>query len=454
MIIPMVYDFSVNFGRCFSIFAPAILASIFLGGLMILSCRTNEKLSMPKNDLFLLVVSMWICTAIVCAFPFYVYPGIKLKFMSALFEAVSGVTTTGATVYQDVEILPKALNLWRFILHFIGGVGIVAIGIVVLPIMRIGGMQLFQTENSDKSQKFFPRASQTIRFFIGLYILLIGIFVLWFRFAGMTLFDAVCHGISVISTGGFSTRNAGLIFFSSDNIKIIASIGMLIGGFTFLEIAQCFQNGIKTFLLNKQTVGYLKLITLFVIFPIIFTMILDKEHVTFHKIASHVFTTISAITTTGLDLSNNFMPSDLILIILAIIGGCSGSTTGGIKIFRIQILLIILTNYIKKLIYPYDVSVPKYQTQRVSNELSSSVISFLVALVLTFLFSTLLLEMYLNIGFTETACVVSSCLFNWGIPISDVQLPAVAKLILILDMIAGRLEVVPLFIILVRFVKK
>ena len=450
----MVYDFSVNLGRCFSIFAPAILASIFLGGLMILSCHTNEKLSLPKNDLFFLVVSMWICTAIVCAFPFYVYPGIKLKFMSALFEAVSGITTTGVTVYQDVEILPKALNLWRFILHFIGGVGIVAIGIVVLPIMRVGGMQLFQTENSDKSQKFFPRASQTIRFFIGLYLLLIGIFVLCFRFAGMSLFDAVCHGISVISTGGFSTRNAGLNFFSSDNIKIIASIGMLVGGFTFLEIAQCFQNGIKTFLLNKQTAGYLKLITLFVIFPIIFTTIIDNEHATFHEIVAHVFSTISAITTTGLDLTNNFMPSNLILIILAIIGGCSGSTTGGIKIFRIQILLIIFTNYIRKLLCPYDVSVPKYQKQRVSNELSSSVISYLVALVLIFLFSTLLLEMYLNIGIAETACVVSSCLFNWGIAISNVQLSALAKLILILDMFAGRLEVVPLFVIFFRCFKK
>ena len=454
MTIPMVYDFSVNFGRCFSIFAPAILASIFLGGLMILSCRTNEKLSLPKNDLFFLVVSMWICTAIVCAFPFYVYPSIKLKFMSALFEAVSGITTTGATVYQNVEILPKALNLWRFILHFIGGVGIVAIGIVVLPIMRIGGMQLFQTENSDKSQKFFPRASQTIRFFIGLYLLLIGIFVMCFRFAGMTLFDAVCHGISVISTGGFSTKNAGLDFFQSNNIKIIASIGMLIGGFTFLEIAKCFQNGVKTFLLNKQTAGYLKLIAVFVFLPIIIAMIIDSEQVSFHEIASHIFTTISAITTTGLDFANNFMPSNLLLIILAIVGGCSGSTTGGIKIFRIQILSTILKIYVKKLLYPYDVSVPKYQQQRVSNDLTNSVISYIVSLVLTFLISSFLLELYLKIGIAEVSYIVSACLFNWGTVISDAQLPSIAKLILSIDMIAGRLEVVPLFAIFHRLFRK
>ncbi len=443
MLIPLVYDFFINFGRCFKIFAPAILASVFLGGLIILSCRTNEKLNIKRTDLSLLVVSIWISSAIVCAFPFYVYPGVNLKFASALFEAVSGITTTGATVYQNVEILPRALNLWRFILHFIGGVGIIAIGIVILPIMKIGGMELFQTENSDKSQKFFPKATQTIGFFIWLYVLLIGTIALCLRLSGMPLFDSVCHGISAISTGGFSTKNSGIEFFNSNQIKLIMSIGMFIGGITFLEIIKCFKNGINSFLRNTQTNGYLKLVFFTIFVPIIVETIVNND-ITFDGITSHIFLTISAITTTGLDFSDGYMHSDTILATLAVIGSCSGSTTAGIKIFRIQILFAILAAHIKKLSHPYDASMPKYQGKRIDENLTHSVIAYILALTLTFVTSCVLLGLTENASFPEAVRHVTSCLFNLGYGQNFAALHIGSKAILILDMIAGRLEILPM----------
>ena len=444
--LPLVYDCIFNNAECFGVFAPSIIANIFLGGLMVLSCRTTNKLFLTSKDTFLLVFTIWISVAIICSFPFYVYSGVKLKFISALFESVSGITTTGATVYQNVEILPRALNLWRFILHFIGGVGIIAIGIIILPVMRIGGMQLFQTENSDKSQKIFPRATQTIKFFIGLYLLLICLFSFCLKISGMSTFDSICHGISAISTGGFSTKNLGIEFFKSTQIKLIMSFGMFIGGITFLEIIKCFKIQIRSFLSSQQVTGYLKLVLFMIFIPIFIALLTGEEHVTLDAIATHVYATISAITTTGLHVTS-FNPSNMLMLLLAITGGCSGSTTGGIKIFRIQILFSVLKNHICKLVRPFDISLPKYQGKKIDDALTKSVITFLLSLIVVFAISCILLEISTNMIFSEITYRVFSCLFNLGCGEHFDVLPTASKIVLICDMIAGRLEVIPAFII-------
>lgn len=444
--LPLMYDCIFNNSECFGIFAPPIIANIFLGGLMVLSCRTSNKLFVTSKDTFLLVVTVWMSTAIICSFPFYVYSGVKLKFISALFESVSGITTTGATVYQDVEVLPRALNLWRFILHFMGGVGIIAIGIIILPVMRIGGMQLFQTENSDKSQKIFPRASQTIKFFIGLYILLICVLAFCLKISGMSTFDSICHGISAISTGGFSTKNLGIDFFNSTQTKLIMSFGMFIGGITFLEIIKCVKIRIRSFLASQQITGYLKLVSFMIFVPIFIALITDGEHITLEAIATHIHATISAITTTGLNYSD-YNPSNMLMLLLAIIGGCSGSTTGGIKIFRIQILYVVLKNHIRKLVRPFDVSFPKYQGKKIDDVLTKSVITFILSLIIVFTVSCILLEICTNMSSTEISYRVFSCLLNLGCGENFAILPTVSKIVLICDMIAGRLEIIPAFII-------
>ena len=447
MTIPMLLDLIFYSENCVRVFVPSIIASIFFGSMMIFSCRVHGRMSYTQKDVFLLVVSMWIATSLICAFPFYVYSGVNLNFMSALFESVSGISTTGASIYHDVEILPKAINLWRFILHFIGGVGIVAIGIIVLPIMRIGGMQLFSIENSDKTQRFFPRASQTIRFFIGIYILLIGVFVIALKLSGMNVFDSICHSISVISTGGFSTKNNGVNFFKSSQIEIVMAIGMFIGGITFLEIVKCFKNGLKSFFSNQQTMGYIKLVGFMIIVPVFLSTINNTESMSLAGIATHTFQIVSAITTTGLDFSRSYLSSNIVLILLAIIGGCSGSTTGGIKIFRIQILFAILKNHIKKLVRPFDVSIPKYQDKKIDDNLTISVVSFLVILAVVFVASVIALEFLTGKNSSESAYATVSCLFNLGYGADFADFSSTSKFVLICDMIIGRLEVIPVFII-------
>lgn len=448
MLVPMIFDLIVHRGKCVEIFTPSILASIFFGGLMIFSCRTNGKLTFSRKDVFLLVVSIWIIASIVCAFPFYVYSGVNIPFTSALFESVSGITVTGSTIYPDVEILPRALNLWRFILHFIGGTGIVAIGIFILPIMRIGGMQLFLTENSDKSQKFLPRASQTVGFFIGIYVALIVMFVIFLKIAGMGFFDSICHSISAISTGGFSTKNIGIEWYKSCKIEFIMSIAMFVGGITFLEIVRCFKNGIKEFFNNQQTLGYLKMVGFMTIVPISIVAMTKNETISLNSIASHIFQVISAITTTGLDCSKSYISSKIILILLAIVGGCSGSTAGGIKIFRIQILYAILKNHMNKMIRPFDVTIPKYQGKKIDNSLIVSVISLIVIFAVVFIFSVAAIELFSGQKTLDCVYSVASCLFNLGYNIEFSEFSSISKFIFIFDMIIGRLEVVPFFIVL------
>lgn len=447
MTIPLVLDLILWSGSSFNIFLSAIIACVFLGGLMIFSCYSKEEISFSKIEIFFLVVSIWCITSIVGAFPFYAYSKIKLSFVSALFESVSGITTTGCSVYPNVEILPRAINLWRFILHFIGGVGIVAIGIFILPIMRIGGMQLFLTENSDKTQKILPRASQIVGFFIGVYTIFIVIFAILLKLSGLTLFDSVCHAISAISTGGFSTKNSGIIGFQNFQTEIIMSLAMFIGGITFLEIVRSFKYGIKTFWNNIQIKTYIKLTIVMTITPILIALLNNKID-SIMDISSYILQTISAITTTGLDYPSKYLHPQLLLILLALIGGCSGSTTSGIKIFRIQILWAVLKNQINKLLKPFDVSVPKYQNKKIDESLLISIASFFFALTIVFVCSVGIIELVTGKNISECVFSVSSCLFNLGYDFNISEFGKVSQIVFLCDMLIGRLEFIPFIVVL------
>ncbi len=452
MTIPLLLDIVLWNGNSKNIFLSAIISCIFFGGLMIFSCRSKEEIAFSKMDIFFLVVSIWFVVSIVAAFPFYAYSEIKLPFISALFESVSGITTTGFSVYQNVEILPRALNLWRFILHFIGGVGIVAIGIFILPAMRIGGMQLFLTENSDKTQKILPRVSQIVGFFIGIYATFIFIFTILLNLSGMSLFDSVCHSISAISTGGFSTRNSGIMAFKKPQIEIIISIAMFIGGLTFLEIVRSLKYGIKTFWNNEQIKTYIKLCVILTAIPILVALANNKIS-SMKDISSFIFQTISAITTSGLGYQSQYIHSQFIFILLAVIGGCSGSTTSGIKIFRIQILWAVLKNQINKLLKPYDISVPKYQNKKIDESLLISIASFFFALAIVFTTSVGIIEFSTGKGIFECVYAVSSCLFNLGYSFNISEFDKVSQIVFLCDMIVGRLEFVP-FIVVLSQIKK
>ena len=463
LLIPLLYDIIANHGKCVNIFLPSIIVCVFIGVSAILSCKEDSFSDLSRHDTFLIVVCFWVIISFFSAFPFYLYKGFKLDFMSALFEATSGITVTGASVYNNIEKLPEALVLWRFILHFIGGVGIVAIGIIAFPMMRIGGMQLFQLESSDKINKLLPRSSQMASFFLLTYTVLIGIIAILLNISGMNGFDSVCHSISAISTGGFSTKNNGLIFYDSKTIKLIMAIGMFIGGITFLEIVRCMKNGFKSFYSNQQTKLYINIVLIVPTLIIIHSFIKDGKNVSIDTVIDHFFEIISFFTSTCLTLSDetSFSPFvKLLCLVAAISGACSGSTSGGLKLFRLQILYSILKNHIKKLLKPINASVHKYQGVKIDDQLIISVVSVIVMFAVTFVVSTFVVCVFGGLDCSVGASSVCSCLFNSGMSMSfftndalDItffDLNSFVKITLITDMLVGRLEIIPVFVILSR----
>lgn len=458
MLIPLVYDIAFCFANNIWIFIPSITICLFFGISTILSCRVSPGFTFSRQDIYLVVVCFWLVIAFFSAFPFYFSQDCKLSFVSALFESTSGITTTGATVYGDVEKIPESLMLWRFILHFIGGVGIVAIAIVALPMMRIGGMQLFQTENSDKSQKILPRVSQIAAFFIFTYVLIIGIFAILLNIYGMTPFDSICHSISAIATGGFSTKNAGIASFDSRKIEFIIGIAMFVGGITFFELVNTFKNGFRSFCKNQQTRLYIKLVCGIVAVFIVVSFIQSEDNISVKNAVSLFFELVSALTTTGFNLTdgsyfNSFFK--IFFFVLPMIGGCSGSTTGGVKLFRLQIMYEVIKTHMKHLINPFSVVVPKYQGSIIQNNVVTSIVTFFVLLVISFILSVFAVCILSQNDIGVCVGAVCACLFNSGFTIDFlttsqmvyVDMNVGVKVVLMFDMLIGRLEVIPMFMI-------
>jgi trk system potassium uptake protein TrkH len=316
--------------------------------------------------------------------------------------------------------------------------------------MRIGGMQLFLTENSDKSQKFLPKSSQIVGFFLGIYIAVIIIFAILLRSAGMGVFDSVCHSVAAISTGGFSTKNVGIDWFDNNQIKLIMSLAMFIGGMTFLEVVKCCKNRGRGFLKTRQTNGYFKIVICTTLVPIIMYTIFKNSTISTKEITDHIFQVISAITTTGYDYHQHCMVPQILLMILAIVGGCSGSTAGGIKIFRIQMIGSILKHHAYNLVKPHSINIPKYRGQKIDESLVISVTSLVVLSIIVFVVSVCALEMVSKIGIMNCSYYVFSCLFNLGCEIDFYSASNIVKFILMCDMITGRLEIIPVIVVLSR----
>jgi trk system potassium uptake protein TrkH len=392
--------------------------------------------------------------------------------MTALFESVSGITVTGATIYSDVESLPEAINLWRFMLHFIGGIGIITIAILVLPTLRVGGMQLFRTENSDKSEKLLPRISQVLAVFSLMCIAFIVYISFLLKMAGMSNFDAICHSISAIMTGGFSTKNNGIAYYDNRLIEFIVAVAMFFGGLTFMEIINCFKNGVKHFYKNQQIRGYIKLFFFSVLTVAFLYFIKNNNGISLKVFIGFVFQVASSITTTGYDLIASNVDSiakgaapcmKFLFIVLLAIGGCSGSTSSGIKIFRLQIIWGILKNHIKKQIKPNHVNTVEYYEQVVDGQVIVSVVSFLSLLAISFFVSTFLICLINQYDISVGLAATFSCIFNSGYPVeflTSLQIPysdmnGLTKLILMIDMLVGRLEFISVFVILsLKFWKK
>ena len=371
---------------------------------------------------------------------------------------MSGITTTGSTIITNLDSTPKAILLWRALLQWLGGIGIIVMAITLMPIMNVGGMQLFKISASHNAEKIFPKSKEISLKLITIYLSLTIICSIFYNIFGMNFFDSVTHSMTTIATGGFSNYNESIGYFDSTLIEFTSIIFIFLGSLPFIAYIKFLNGDKKIFYTDSQIRLFFK-ITLISIIILIFYLILKNGNLDETNIISLSFNVISILTGTGYvteDFSNWGNFSIIFFLVLMFIGGCAGSTTCGIKIFRIQILYQFISNQLKKIVYPRGVFLIKYEKNNIDDKFMSSIISFIYLYIIIFFIITALLSIS-GLDFVTSISGAATSISNVGPGIGEnigpngnfSQLSSSSKWILSLGMIMGRLEI---FAILILFI--
>ena len=453
MLCPMVIDL-LYYNDDWQVFLLTGMLTFFIGLILIFSFNNlNKKIS--AKQAFLLTVISWLVISIFCAIPF-MYSESQLSFTNAFFESISGITTTGATVITGLDSLPKGILLWRSLLQWFGGIGIIVLALLLLPMLQVGGMQIFHLESEDPYEKTFPKISKFVIEVAFLYLVLTLICAVLYFVAGMSGFDAIAHAMTTIATGGFSTYDNSFANFNSNYIQWICVIFMILGSLPFVVFIKTLHGDIKSIFKDDQIKLFL-IFTIILILMMTFWLMILSEQTLESSIRESSFNIVSILTGTGYSSTNfNLWGSFglVILFLIMFIGGCAGSTTGGIKIFRIQLLFRAGSTQIKKLLQPHGVFVTTFNNKTIAEETFYSIMGFFFYITIFALVASFLA--FLGIDFLTAISASASAISNVGPGLGEIigpsgnynDLPSIAKWILSLTMIVGRLEI---FTILVLF---
>ena len=454
MIIPILTQ--IYYGETDAGFIGSGIISIIFGMLFYLSNLDHGR-KINLQQAFLLTSLSWLCIAIFGSLPF-IFSNLNLSITDAFFESMSGITTTGSTIITNLNETPRGILLWRAMLQWLGGIGIIVMAITLMPIMNVGGMQLFKITSNDTTEKILPQTKQISFRLITIYSLLTIICSIIYKICGMNIFDSLTHSMTTIATGGFSNYNESIGYFNNSYIEITSIIFILSGSIPFIAYLKFLNGERKVFITDVQIKTFFKIV-ICSIFILFLYLVIKNKNFTDVSLLSVSFNVISILTGTGYVTENfsNWGNFPLIFfLILMFIGGCAGSTSCGVKIFRVQILYEFFSNQIKKIIYPHGVFKLKYGKQSIDNKFMSSVISFIYLYILIFFIVTALLSIS-GLDFVTSISAAATSISNVGPGLGDMigpngnfsELPNNSKWILSLAMILGRLE---LFAILVLFI--
>ena len=454
MLIPLFVDL-IYFNDDWKQFFYSSIITFFIGLVLFFSFKT-EEVKIDVRQAFVLTILSWFLIAIFGSIPF-IYTDTSLGFTDSFFESVSGITTTGATVIDDLDSLPEGIIIWRSLLQWFGGIGIILLALAILPTLQIGGMQLLHMEHDDPYEKTLPKLNQFILEIFLIYILLSIVCAMLYYFAGMSSFDSIVHAMTTISTGGFSSHDLSFAYFNSQKIEIISVAFMIIGSLPFVLYLQ-FLHGQRSSLFKDDQI---KLFLIILILVIIFTAIWlsnFKSLSAYESIRLATFNITSILTGTGYS-NNNFSNwgsfGSVIMIIIMFIGGCAGSTTGGIKIFRLQLLFRGAKAQIKKFTHPHAVLLMRFNDKTVTENTYNSIMGFFYMYIFIFLISAVSLS-FLNIDFITAFSAAASAISNVGPGIGPIigpegnysNLNYIAKWILSITMLIGRLEIFTVLVII------
>jgi len=453
MVIPIIIQIIYN--QLDSSFIGAGIITIIFGVLFFLSNLNHEK-KLNLQQAFLLTSLSWISIAIFGSLPF-IFSNLELSITDAIFESMSGITTTGSTIIINLNDSPKAILFWRAILQWLGGIGIIVMAITLMPIMNVGGMQLFKISTSDKSEKILPKSKEISIRLILIYSGLTLLCAFFYKIFGMNFFDSLTHSMTTIATGGFSNYNESIGYFDSATIEITSIIFIVLGSIPFIAYIKFLSGDKKIFISDSQIRSFIKIIIISILILFFYLFLQNKnfEEINLRAIS---FNVISILTGTGYvtkEFDNWGSFSLIFFLILMFIGGCAGSTTCGIKIFRVQILYLFIINQLKKIIYPRGIFIIKYENNSVDEKFMASIISFIYLYIIIFFVMTALLSLS-GLDFITSISGAATAISNVGPGLGTVigpngsfsLLPDFSKWVLSIGMILGRLE---LFAILVLF---
>lgn len=458
MLAPLVVDLLADNGHWFVFFESAVI-TIVTGGLIALACANGVSEGLSLRQTFLLTSLVWLTLPVFGALPFMLgAPDANLT--DAFFEAMSGLTTTGATVFTGLEFMPDGLKLWRGILQWLGGVGIIVVAMVFLPELRVGGMQIFRSEAFDTMGKILPRAGQIASRISVIYIVLTICCALAYSATGMLPFDAMVHAMTTVSTGGMANSDASFGAYGA-GAHYVGSLFMLLAALPFVRYVQLLAGTARPLWRDTQIHTFLWIILITVL--LMTSWVWGREGV-MSEIAFReaLFNITSIISGTGYS-SADYMTWGtfpvVLFFLIGLIGGCAGSTSCSVKVFRYQLVFAAIKSQIRQIHSPHGVFTPRYDGRPISEDILNSVIAFLVAFILALGGTSILLGLT-GLDFITSVSGAAAAIANIGPGLGTEIGPAgnyanindTAKWILAIAMFVGRLEImVVLTIVSIKF---
>ena len=452
MLLPMVVDWTDGNGQA-GVFLQSAIITFLTGILMALACANGAGGRMSIQQTFMLTTGVWLILPLFGAIPF-IDGATQASFTDAVFEAMSGMTTTGSTVFAGLDGLPRGLLLWRSMMQWFGGIGIIVVAMAFLPELRVGGMQIFRSEAFDAT-KVLPRAAEIASRIAVIYCGLTGLCFLGYSATGMGPFDAINHAMTTLATGGFSTRDASFGAFKG-SAEYVATVFMLLASLPFVRYVQLVAGSHRPLFVDSQIRVFMTIFVATSVGLAMFMIVVDQLPFEF-TLRESLFNVASIITGTGYASANyqTWGPFPIVVFfLLGLIGGCAGSTCCSVKVFRWQILASAIVTQVRRIHSPHGIFEPRYDGRRVGEDVLSSVMAFFVL----FFVSLSVLAVALGatgLDFVTSVSGAATAIANVGPGLGPIigpdgnfsTLTDTAKWLLTIGMLIGRLELMAVFVL-------
>ncbi len=456
LVIPLITSLVYSDGNHYT-FVYSFLIILGLGSILYLP-NISAKNDIKIKEGFLIVVLFWIILSLVSSIPFMLDKQLSLTFVDAFFESVSGWTTTGATIINNLDILSPSILIYRQELQWLGGMGIVILALAILPMLGVGGMQLYKAESTGpiKDNKISPRIAETAKSLWSIYLGLTVSCAFLYYVAGMDLFDAIAHSFSTIAIGGFSTHDLSIGYYNNYLIEIICIFFMLFSAINFiLHYMALSSKSLLCYLKDSEFITYMLIIFSLLSVFILYTTFSGNINISFHDI---IFQTISFITTSGFTTTSHGDWPDFIitaLILASFIGACAGSTGGGLKVIRVLLLFKLLKKELLKILHPTAEIPIRINQSPINDDLSGTLYNFFIFYIISYLLLSLFVLLSGHDVVTSFS-TVASCINNLGPALGEAannysNLNLFSKYILTFAMILGRLEIFTLLIVMTPY---